>query len=953
MNEFLRQVADCYYKEFGKRVAECCFVFPNRRSALFFRKYLGECASGPILSPRLMSINDLFSELSGLETVGKIPALDMLYRRYASLMWPGVEPKETFDDFVFWGDTLLNDFEDVDKYLVDARLLFANISELNEIDAGYSFLTPAQIDAIRQFWGSFLKEGAPVEEGRLDKKAEFRTVWSILFELYSGFRDDLKAQGKGYEGMIYREVAERLKETGAGLEDSLARIRGFRRIVFVGLNALNECEKVLLDTLKKECEADFYWDYYGKMVTDGNNKSSIFLRENVERYPSRHSIDPALAATQTFRSIAVPSAVGQTRLACSLLEEIADKQGFIKEETAVVLPDENLLLPMLGAIPECVADVNVTMGFPLSASNVATFLKMLDRLHRNRRVRNGACQFYHRDVIAMLTHPFVHKGISELADGIVARIRKDNIVYSPEETFAGDGLLAAIFRRVDDAEALPDYLHSIIGILQDKLDGIDKEFIYSLEKCLNSLTSYGLEIRTDTFFKLLGRLAEVIRVQFSGEPLKGLQIMGPLETRALDFRNVIILSANEGTFPGRGVSASFIPYNLRRGFGLPTYEFQDAISAYHFYRSICRAENVVFIRDSRTEGLSSGEESRYVKQLKYLYGVEVKEATASYDIAGSDILDSPRPVEKTPEIMRLLEEKYIQGNGHFSATSLNNYFQCKLKFYYANVLGISEADEVTEELDGRMLGIIFHRSMEVLYLPFVGRDVSAADINAIKADGELLGRTVDDAFRSECKINEISGHKLIVRNLVLRFIDKVLEVDARKAPFKLNGVESKRTVSFDLDDNGRKVSLFGKIDRIDSFAGRTQIIDYKTGSVETGQLDKSVFKKVQNMFDQNHPDKRPYIAFQLYFYLFLVLNGEISDACENYSTSVYSLRDLFSRDPSDKPEVSSDYLLEFKDRLRLLINEIFNPEVPFSPCEKPQYGGCMCVFKELCNRWQD
>ena len=943
MSEFLRQVADCYYKEFGKRVGECCFVFPNRRSALFFRKYLGQCAGEPVLAPRLMSINDLFSELSGLETVGKIPALDMLYRRYAALMWPDSEPKETFDDFVFWGDTLLNDFEDVDKYLVKARDLFTNIDDLNRIDAGYSYLNEEQKAAIRVFWSNFLEDRI-ISDGRdrLDKKGDFKTVWGILFDLYTAFRSDLKSQGKGYEGMIYREVAENL-ENGAS-DGRMERLRRFKRIVFVGLNALNECEKRLLDALQKECDTDFYWDFYGPMVTDEKNKSSLFLRENIRNYPSRHAIEPALAASQSFRSISVPSAVGQTRLACSLLEEIAAEEDFVAEETAVVLPDENLLLPMLGAIPERVKDVNVTMGFPLSASNVATFLKMLDRLHRNRRIRNEVCQFYHRDVIALLTHPFVRKGIEELADGILAQIRKNNIVYSPEDAFSGDKLLAAIFRRVDDAADLPAYLHSIIGILQDSLAGLDREFIYSLEKCLNSLTGYGLEIQQTTFFKLLGRLAEVIRVQFNGEPLKGLQIMGPLETRALDFRTVIILSANEGTFPKRNVSASFLPYNLRRGFGLPTYEFQDAISSYHFYRSICRAENVIFIRDSRTEGLNSGEESRYVKQLKYLYGVTVTEESASYEMGGESISLSAPTVEKGPEVMAKLEERFLNGKGHFSASSLNAYLDCRLKFYFSKVLNISETDDVSEGLDAGMFGSVFHKSMENIYKPFAGKDVTAADIKAIT--GERILEIVDAAFLSECRMSEVTGRNLIVRDLIIKFIEKTLEVDAAKAPFKF--IDAEHTGSFRVPvGDGREVTIEGVIDRIDRDSGRTRIIDYKTGKVEK----KGSFGKVDSLFDQDNQG-RPYIAFQMCIYMLLALDGEVSEKSGNYYTSVYALREIFDGQPAEREYTVSE-LEEFKARLQALISEIFDPSVAFSPCADGSRQCDYCDFRKLCNRWKD
>ncbi len=953
MNEFLKQVAGCYYKEFGKSVGECCFVFPNRRSALFFRKHLGECAGTPIIAPRLMSINDLFSELSGLETVGKIPALDMLYRHYAKLMWPGEELKESFDDFVFWGDTLLNDFDDVDKYLVKARDLFTNIEDLNQIDAGYSYLNDKQLKAIKQFWGT--AKGSRLDfdgESRLDKKAEFKSVWGKLFDIYTGFKEDLRSQGKGYEGMIYREVAEGLNEEGSLVMSRLDKFLGYKRIVFVGLNALNKCEKALLSALKNTGKGDYYWDYCGKMVKGLYDyyKDSEFLPLSEEGYdPIHKNLDEALAQKQEFRSIAVPSAVGQTRLACSLLAELASKPGFVAEETAIVLPDENLLMPMLGALPECIKDVNVTMGFPLSASNVATFLKMLDRLHRNCRSKSGQTEFYHKDVIALLTHPFIRKGLGKegtIAEGLVADIRKNNTIFSQEAVFAVNELLATVFRKVDDVTGLPAYLHSVITALQERLGGLDKEFIYHLDKCVTSLENYGLKIEKATFFKLLGRLAEVIKVQFSGEPLKGLQIMGPLETRALDFKNIIILSANEGTFPKRSVSNSFIPYNLRKGFGLPTYEFQDAVSAYHFYRSICRAENVTFLFDSRMEGVKSGEASRYIKQLKYLYGVPVSEEVATFVMGGTDNVVTAPVVEKDEKIMTLLEDRFLRGDGRFSASSLNTYLDCRLKFYYSHVLRVSEADDVTEGLDASLFGKVFHRSMENIYKPYEKEKITKETIDGFS--WEHIGKMIDEAFEHEAKIKEVTGRNLIVKDLIIKYIEEVLKTDRDKAPFTFLSAE--RDISFKLPIEGRgTVTIKGVIDRMDLLqGGKTQIIDYKTGTVG----DKAKVGNVEAMF--SHSDdvsERPSITFQMYLYNLLALGGEVSDKCGNYVNTIYSLREIFDGHPVEQI-YSKESLMEFKDRLCGLIEEILDQSVPFSPNEKN--GKCrLCNYKTLCNRWED
>ena len=943
MKEFLRQVAECFYSELGDGIGDCCFVFPNRRSALFFQKYLGQTAGRPVFAPHLLTINDLFAQLSGLRQADKIEMLYMLYQRYASLMWPDGEVKESFDEFVYWGDTLLNDFDDIDKYRVDAKQLFTNIRDLNDIDAGYEYLSDEQIAAIRQFWGDFLHKPAKDngEEG-FDKKAYFARTWSIIYPLYTAFRADLQAKGLAYEGMIYRGVADMVL-TGS--------IPASGRIVFVGLNALNECEKVLLDALRKEGVADFYWDFSGHMVTDRDNKSAMFMTENIRRYPSRHDITACLPASQNFRSIAVPTGVGQTRVVSGLIEDIFAEQGFVAEETAVVLPDENLLMPMLGAVPQCVEDINVTMGFPLESSNVATFISMIERLHKNKRVKGGSCAFYHRDVVALLDHPFVRScfaasdddTVRSLSRTITSGIRARNIIFSNAVDLAArHPLLAAIFKDIQAVEDFPAYLEDIFDIVQKYVSPVDREFIFQMETCIRSLQNLRIEMLQSTYFKLLMQLASVLQIHFSGEPLSGLQIMGPLETRALDFKNVIVLSVNEGTFPKRSVSASFIPYNLRLGFGLPNYEFQDAISAYHFYRSICRAENVILLHDSRTDGLPNGEESRYIKQLKYHFEQPLSEETASYILSSSSSAGSGA-VEKTPDVMEKIKELFA-GKGRFSATSLNEYLDCRLKFYYARILGISEADEVSEGLDAGMFGSVFHKVMEDIYSPMKDHEVSAEDIDAVREDAAMIDRLIDEAFASECQIYEISGRNIIVKNLIRRFVGRVLEVDRGRAPFRMEGAELGKSFKLDVPGCDFPVTVYGKIDRLDSFDGLYHIIDYKTGTVNK----KADFKQVDELFDRDSAH-RPTIAFQLCLYALLMLEGDASANAGNLIPTVYALREIFDGQPVERL-VLKEETEKFRELLVKLISEVFDPQVPFSPAEEGSDTCKYCDFRKMCNR---
>lgn len=935
MRKFLQQIAQTYWENVGVGIGEMCFVFPNRRSATFFSHWLGQATAGATFTPKLVTINDFFAELSGLDTVDKISALYRLYRHYASLMWPGEAARESFDQFVYWGDILLSDFDDIDKYMADARLLFANIHDLNEIGADYtSYLSERQVAAIREFWRNFLYSGPDSP-----KIQSFRSTWSILFQLYTDFREELMEEGLGYEGMIYRKVAQMIKED-ATRESIVQKLGSYSKIVFVGLNALNECEKCLLDLIRDKLDGDFYWDFEESRTKDKDNKSSLFLRHNVTRYPSKYTLQPSLPQKQTFRTFAVPSATGQTRVAHDLLKEFLSKSDFDPMDTAIVLPDEKLLRPMLGAVPQEIDSINVTMGYPLSASNAMTFIKFLEHLHRDRRdSKSGGCCFYHRDVDNLLNHPYLAD--SQLTDEVSKEMVKHNVIY-PQASWLSqkNPLWAKVFQPLEDSEQVYRYLLELIDSVNERVTGLDLEFLFHLRKAVQRIESLHIPMQIDTCFNLIEQLVSSVSVPFEGEPLHGLQIMGPLETRALDFKNIIILSMTEGVFPKRSVSGSFIPYNIRVGFALPNYEFQDALSSYYFYRSIARSENVAFIYDSTTAGMQSGEASRFIKQLKYHFGVELNLRSVSFPLkvdtdSGND---SPK-VLKTPEVLAKIKHS-------FSASSLNDYMDCPLSYYYKYVEGVDESDEVVEELDASQFGSIFHKAMELLYQPFLDKELTAERINAIAKDIPAIEAAIERAFSEKGKLKEITGRNMIVKQLILRFVLQILSVDAEAAPFTLKGMEKDLWMTLPLG-NGTSVKLHGYIDRVDRRGdGCLHIIDYKSGSVS----DKVNFKQVEELFIPS--DKRPSIAFQLFLYALLSLENGIASRPEECFPMVYALRSIFEG-KIDGRIILPEELQRWKECLIQLIDEILDPEVPFVAGDNERH--CRwCKYKTLCGReWAD
>lgn len=946
MDKFLSEVAGLFAHR--DDLPKMCFVFPNRRSSLFFQRYLGLAADKPVFSPTLLTIGDLFESLSGYRRLDKIELLDILYKVYQQVAASnGVEP-DSFDRFIFWGDIILADFDDIDKYLVDAGKLLTNIKDLKDLSVSYEFLSQSQKEAIAQFCNNFAPEHISSDPD--DKKKMFSQTWDMLLPLYEGFKQALESKGAAYEGMIYRKVAQQLNLSS--LKEK------YTEMVFVGLNALNECEKKLLDELQKEGFADFYWDFFGPMVTDPDNKAGDFVRENVARYKSANKLEEcAKVCPQEFEVISVPSAVGQAKMCSSILSSLKASgglEGYLN--TAVILPDESLLFPMINSLPDEVSEVNVTMGYPLSASNVSDFFSIVERLQTGAREKQGQICFYHKEVLELIDHPFF---CSSAGEDICRKVRRDiisqNRVFVPQSWLREQGqskLFDAAFRYVEKTSQFFDYQTALIYQVQERQNDVEVEFLYHYQKAVLRLGSLGLDwdsMEKKSYFSLLNQYVSLISIPYRGEPLSGLQIMGPLETRALDFENVIMLSVGEGIFPKKNVSASLIPYNLRRGFGLPTYEFQDSIWAYYFYRSIFRAKKIFLLYDSRTEGLQSGEESRYIKQLQYHYNLNLKRKVASYSLASNDVKNVVARVDKTQEVMDELAacfsvDENDKARKSLSASALNTYINCPFKFYYEYVKGIREEDEVTEDVDAGLFGSIYHKVMQKIYEARLKKTLTKAEILSVMSDSKYIDTLIVDAFRQECKISEIEGRNLILKSLISRYVKQTLQIDADQAPITVLGVETFKQMKYCPITLGREIKLIGYIDRIDrDAAGQLRVVDYKTGKVD----NKAKVDDVDAIFDASKKD-RPYIALQLYIYSLLMSQGSDGDSGD-YAQCIYSLREIFKGLPA-MMKIDPDNLEIFRGKMEDLIDNIFNPSQPFIACGDEE-GVCKyCDIKKLCGR---
>ena len=964
MKPFLYQVATLFYQQYGAEIHRLAFVFPNRRAGLFFQKYLSEISERPLFSPSILTINDLFMQLSGKHPADKIQMLFRLYELYKQRSGSS----ESFDEFIYWGEMLLNDFDDIDKYMVDARMLFRNVSDLKSLDDDFNYLSPEQVQAIRSFWSSFYPKGdSPNQQ-------HFLELWEILYDLYAGLRTSLAKDGCGYDGMIFREVVEQLeKEPMSDFP--------FDQVVFVGLNALSVSEERLLLALQKKGVADFYWDYVGPWVTDPDNKASFFLERNLRLFPSRMQLPVTEPVQAEIRVMGVPSAIGQAKQVYPILQALADEQQLTDESalrTAIVLPDEHLLVPVLNAIPEAIQHINVTMGYPLAGTPVAALMEYILTLQKNIRYIDRVPVFYFRDVLPILNHQYVMAAAPEEVSQLVKDMTAGNRIYVHAADLNRHELLSILFTPVQNTEELSDYLIHVLEALNACLRNnrpnpddeemisnstqttadIEQEFIFHYFATVNRMKEVmreaKIEMRLDTYFRLLKRMTDLITIPFEGEPLSGLQVMGVLETRALDFDRLIILSMNEGIFPLKKAANSFIPYNLRRGFGLPTYEHQDSVWAYHFYRLIRRAKQVTLLYDTRTTGLQTGEVSRFVHQLRYHYQYPLIDELVVYDVASSAV--PPISVQKTAEVEKLLSDFLFGGPRALSASAINTYLDCPLKFYFSVLEQIQEEDEITETVERDVFGSILHKVMEDLYAPFKGKLVTADLLKLLRKDQPLLTGTIARAFAElffkSPVVRPLEGENFLTGEMIRKYAEKILEQDARFTPFHYIESEKKVRATITLSDR-RIVQLKGFIDRVDSLDRVLRIVDYKTGS---GKLE---FESVEGLFDKEAKD-RPKAVMQVFLYAWMYQQLPEYTGMP-IQPAIYYLRTLFQRsfDPvveqkkgrgkADKVNSFQDFASDFEGKLRQCLDEIFNLDIPFTQTETGK-ACAYCSFRGLCGK---
>lgn len=1012
MQPFLKSIAQAYIHRYDD-LSDICFVFPNKRSGTFFKNYLKKGVRKPMLAPEIISITDLTTRLSGRVVDSRIDMLFRLYNIYRKLLAEnGSDAKVEFENFRIWGETVLSDFSDVDQYMVDVSAIFSNVRNYKEISS--TFLTDEQKKVIRDYFGHEVDEDPSVfwkhlykdesEQGKGNSESllrnRFLRLWELLLPLYERFTSEMDVAGLATSGRSYRLAVENVEDDKA---DDLLK---WNKIVFVGFNALSTAEKKLFRTLSRrkskiegesdESYCDFLWDGTGPVLNGEESNASSILQSNRNEFPSPDWTTPYLNESEAdslpdvMKVEGAPSNSSQAKLVGMKVGEMAERLGekLIDEaRLAVVLPDESLLLPLLYSLPPNIPEVNLTMGYSLKLTSAYSFLTLLRRLQsRSGRASDEGNAYFHEDLKVFLAHPFTHLlfGTKEISDLKAYMRRYHKYIVSASEILrfipAAKEVTAALPVDCPTAGVI-DYIDNILHTLENKIvDGediilrsrLDLAHLEVLRSALrvirDSADEHGVSMNLRDIFNMVCRLVGSETVNFEGEPLRGLQVMGLLETRSLDFDYLIIPSMNEGFMPRRMRKRTFIPNTLRAGYGMPPANYQENVFAYYFYRLISRSKEVEMIFDATGGNKGRGDVSRYLLQLKYLYCTPDKPLQFTYPRFRLSLAeDNGIEVEKSDAVMATLElYKDFESKHNLSASAIEKYIACPLRFYFETLLKINA--EVTSEgaMDASTQGTVVHGVLEDIYLPpelqgkFLDEPVVITKeylISILNDDARLkrlMRRKVNAVYNKlpEDKLDTpLFGAARMQATRLLINLRKVLEYDIRLAPFYVAGTEITGRCQWEMED-GEKVNVRYVVDRVDIVdcvggdytTGKMRIVDYKTGraNVDSDSLDDIFAGETSGMQ-----------LVQLMLYAMMMAKDHKID--KPMSLHIYSTRNevgnimvtpAINKKPiEDYHELENDYTV----CLNNLLKRLFAKEIPFIQTQNTD--NCRyCGLKELCNR---
>lgn len=961
METFLQKTANYLVGKYPDHISDLCIVLPNRRAGIFFKRHLAESAGRTLWSPPVFSSEDFIAHISNMEILDPLHQLFELYNVYRK--GKREDEIESFDEFSKWAVTLLADFNEVDRYIVDARKLFSNLGDIREIEnwsLGNEQLTEFQVKYIH--------------------------FWDSLGNYYRDFSHTLINKKKAYPGLAYRYVADNIED--------LIKAQPWHKIIFAGFNALTIAEERMIRSLLAAGKAEILWDADTYYSINRNHEAGRFIRKYKAAFAdamlqggeSGFSWEEKLLSSSPKKIdvIGVARNVAQAKVTGDIISNLKLSEEDL-ENTAIVLADESLLFPVLHSLPADIKNVNVTMGFPLRNTPVAGLFELLFNLHENPlRFGKSNDRFYHRDLIKLLSHPYINhifRSEEPVNRVLVQRIQQRNAVFlslerierelHTEEHKTEFELLRPLFRKWKHMGDAMQCCYYLIDVLKDSLVkreqkdkkeeertvNVELEFVFAYAKIIKQIRSladdYGHITQVRTLRSVIAHAVSTTSLPFYGEPLRGLQVMGMLETRALDFRNIILLSANENILPSGRSQSSFIPYDLKRVFGLPTHTDRDAVFAYHFYRLLQRSSNAYLVYNTETDKMGSGERSRFITQLIHELPLVNKQAVIRERLLDISAQAAPEPsiiIEKTAEILEKIQQKGVKG---FAPTLLNTYKYCPLQFYFQLVAELRELDEVEETIKADTLGTVIHGVLEELYKPFVGKRLEAEHVRGMKKQVDDL--TVSIFGKSYSSSDLKFGKNLLIMRVALKFIHNLLDreiqfvEESEKAGkhviIQVLEEELKTTVTIDTDQGPAQVNLRGKADRIDKLGHITRIIDYKTGVVENRELSVKEWTAINS-----DPDLAKSFQLLMYAYMYHNAHPEITN---NLQSGIITFRQLSA---GIKPVtvtgtdvLTENILHQFEGQLKELLKDIYDPLKPFEQTKAVEYCE-WCSYRSICNR---
>ncbi|MFV0505681.1 MAG: PD-(D/E)XK nuclease family protein [Bacteroidales bacterium] len=945
---FLYSVAEYINTITAQSFQDLTIILPNRRSCAFFKSYLNSFVNKVVISPQVIPIDQWIKNKSQLNQTDKFTAVHKLFVIYQEL----TKSNESFDTFYPWGETLFSDFNEIDAYLLKADDLFKNISELKAIDNTFEYLTEKQLKIIKEFWGRIS------DMPKAQHKERFLSIWEICYPMYSQLRKSLSDEGLAYPGMISRDVAENIEHLD---EEST-------KILFVGLNILNACEKKILRHFQKQNRALFFWDYDEMYVNNQYHEAGEFMRDNLYLFPAPkdfyHATDNIRSKEKSIDIISAPSTYSQIQFISNRLanNKLSNKSF---DNTAIILPDEELLPTMLNAIPDTVKDVNITMGYPVRLSNSYSIISSYIYLQKKKHKKNELAYYYYKYVLNISNHPIIRyidgDNLAQFEKNIVANniinISEDNeLIPTSLKPFLHSPSKNKIFEYL---LFLTKHLYACIVSLNKDSFIMEKEAAFKLHTAIQRIADTLSNKTNDLSDKLMYNIIEQalynITVPFEGEPLKGVQIMGTLETRTLDFEEIFIPSMNEGNMPKNNFQNSIIPYQLRIGFGMPTMTQKDAVAAYYFYRLLQHPKKITLLFNVSVDNASVKEMSRFIYQLNLSKELE----TNNLAIRNSD---KSKKVETVIQIdskksRNVLIEKYCSEK-HLSPSALNTYIDCSLKFYFKYVIGLNEQDEIVEDVDSRIFGNIFHKSVEILYSELINLKFKKQDLKKIigkkKMDDAILKAFREEVYKdTKGKDNqELRGEHLLIADYVKYYIDKMIDIDSKIDNLVIRDLEksksSSHTIVFDNGEN-LQINIGGNIDRVDETTQGFRIIDYKTGS-KIGSRDIP-FDNMFELIDSNSKNRKKEVFQTL---LYSKIYSEAMSITEPIYPGIYHTKSFFSKDNpilltiNKEASTYQDVKDEFNTVLSELLKRIFSTKQNYKQCEdkdKCRY----CPFVAICD----